>query len=87
MSADLRHDEALHIVEAARRGEVEACTSVGVLSEVYAALTWVGARPPQTPEVACSSVGLLVQPPSKIRILETNLAARLKCWKCPRIIT
>lgn len=49
-SGDPRHDEARKIVEAARRGELAACTSVGVLSEVYAALTWTGAQPPQTPD-------------------------------------
>ena len=49
-SGDSRHAEAREIVEAARRGELNACTSVGVLSEVYAALTWVGAQPPQTTE-------------------------------------
>ena len=43
---DPRHAEARGIVEAARHGELAACTSVGVLAEVYAALTWVGAQPP-----------------------------------------
>ncbi len=51
---DPRHAEARGIVEAARHGELAACTSVGVLAEVYAALTWVGAQPPHPPEVAAS---------------------------------
>jgi predicted nucleic acid-binding protein len=37
LSGDPRHAEARPIVEAARRGELAACTSVGVLSEVYIA--------------------------------------------------
>ena len=45
LAGDPRHAEARGIVEAARRGELAACTSVGVLAEVYAALTWVGALP------------------------------------------
>jgi predicted nucleic acid-binding protein len=34
---DPRHPEAYPLVEAARRGDFRSCTSVGVLSEVYAA--------------------------------------------------
>ncbi len=37
---DPRHSEAYPLVEAARRGDFRS--SVGVLSEVYAALTWTG---------------------------------------------
>jgi hypothetical protein len=33
------HSEAYPLVESARRGDFRACTSVGVLSEVYGALT------------------------------------------------
>jgi predicted nucleic acid-binding protein len=65
-------------VEAARRGFLAACTSVGVLSEVYAALTWSGAQPPQTPEIASHAVRLLVEEPSQIAVLPTNLAASIK---------
>jgi len=75
---DPRHEEAKRIVEAARQGNLSACTSAGVLSEVYAALTWIGAKPPQTPKVAAYSVDLLVKPPSGIRILETNLEVSQK---------
>lgn len=78
LSGDSRHAEACPLVEAARRGELAVCTSAGVLSEVYAALTWVGAQPPQTPQVASQAVKLLVEAPSAIRVLETNLTAGLK---------
>lgn len=75
---DPRHDEARKIVEAARRGKLAACTSVGVLSEVYAALTWTGAQPPQTPDLASMAVSMLVEKPSQIVVLETNLSASMK---------
>lgn len=78
LSGDPRHAEARPIVEAARRGELAACTSAGVLSEVYAALTWIGAQPPQTPDVASQAARLLVEPPSAIVVLPTNLQATLK---------
>jgi predicted nucleic acid-binding protein len=45
LADDPRHAEARGIVEAARDSRLPACTSVGVLAEVYAALTWVGALP------------------------------------------
>lgn len=75
LSGDSRHAEARPIVEAARRGDFAACTSVGVLAEVYAALTWVGTQPTQTPEVASHAVRLLVESPSAIRVLETGWEA------------
>ena len=78
LSGDSRHAEARPIVEAARRGEFAACTSVGVLAEVYAALTWIGAQPTQTPEVASHAVSLLVTNPSAIRVLETGVDAGKK---------
>jgi predicted nucleic acid-binding protein len=78
LSGDSRHSEARPIVEAARRGEISACTSVGVLAEVYAALTWVGAQPPQTPQIAANAVRLLVANPSAIQVLDTTLDAGLK---------
>jgi hypothetical protein len=79
LSGDSRHTEARPIVEAARQGNFAACTSVGVLAEVYAALTWAGAQPPQTPEMASHAVRLLVENPSAIRVLETGLDAGKKC--------
>ena len=78
LSGDSRHTEARPIVEAARRGEFAACTSVGILAEVYAALTWIGAQPTQTPEVASHAVNLLVTNPSEIRVLETGVDAGKK---------
>ena len=75
---DPRHAEVRGIVEAARHGELAAYTSVGVLAEVCAALTWVGARPPHSPEVAASAVRLLVAAPSRLLMLETGLPAGLK---------
>lgn len=78
LNGDSRYAEAYPLVEAARRGELAVCTSAGVLSEVYAALTWVGSQPPQTPQVASQAIKLLVEAPSAIRVLETNLTAALK---------
>jgi predicted nucleic acid-binding protein len=75
---DRRHAEARPLVESARRGEVSWCTSAGVLAEVYAALTWVGAQPAQPPDTAAEAVRLLVMEPSSIRVLDTGLAAALK---------
>ena len=69
LMGDPRHEEARQIVEAARRGEVPACTTSGILSEVYAGLTWVHATPPHSPEEAARAVAALVQPPSSIRVL------------------
>jgi predicted nucleic acid-binding protein len=43
---DLRYAEARPLVEAARRGDLAACTTTSTLSEVYAALTWIKAQPP-----------------------------------------
>jgi len=57
LSGDPRHTEARGIVEAARQERLAACTSIGVLAEVYAALTWVGALPPQSPSGAAPRSG------------------------------
>lgn len=78
LKGDPRHPEAYSIVEKARQGQLLTATSVGVLSEVYAALTWIGAQPPQSPEVASQVVSLLVDPPSAIQVLETSLVAGFK---------
>jgi predicted nucleic acid-binding protein len=69
LTGDSRHIEARPLVEAARRGDVLACTTTGILSEVYAALTWQQAQPPHDPKQAAEAVRLLVEPPSMIRIL------------------
>jgi len=72
LAGDPRHAEARGIVETARRGELAACTSVGVLAEVYAALTWVGALPPHQPEEAAAAVRALTAAPSRLRVLDTG---------------
>ena len=72
LSGDARHMEAYPLVEAARRGTLTVCTTVGILSEVYAALTWEKAIPPHTPQRAAEVVRLLIAPPSAIRVLPTS---------------
>jgi hypothetical protein len=42
------HAEAWPVVEHARQGMVPACTTTGILSEVYGALTWEHAVPRHT---------------------------------------
>lgn len=67
---DPRHAEARPLVEAARSGDLPACTTIGILSEVYAALTWVQAQPRHSPATSAEAVRLLIQPPSRIILLE-----------------
>jgi predicted nucleic acid-binding protein len=74
---DPRHPEAYPLVEAARRGDFLSCTSVGVLSEVYGALTWAGSVTPHTPADAARSVRELVEPPSAIEVLQDSLEVGL----------
>ena len=78
LTGDSRHTEARPLVEAARRGDILACTTTGILSEVYAALTWQQAQPPHGPEQAADAVRLLVEPPSMIRILSDGQDVALK---------
>jgi predicted nucleic acid-binding protein len=78
LSGDPRHAEARPLVEAARRGDMSACTTTGILSEVYAALTWQQAQPPHDPEQAAESVKLLVEPPSMIQVLPGSREAALR---------
>lgn len=78
---DSRHAEARPLVEAARRGDMLACTTTGILSEVYAALTWQQAQPPHDPEQAGEAVRLLVEPPSMIRILSDNQEVAIRMLK------
>lgn len=68
MAGDPRHEEAFPLVDAARRGELLVCTSVGVLCEVYAALTWAGAQPRHSPADAANAVWRVVEPPSHITV-------------------
>jgi predicted nucleic acid-binding protein len=78
LTGDPRHAEARPLVEAARRGDLLACTTTGILSEVYAALTWHQAQPPHDPEQAAEAVRLLVEPPSMISILPDGREATLR---------
>jgi predicted nucleic acid-binding protein len=78
LSGDPRHAEARPLVEAARRGDMSACTTTGILSEVYAALTWQQAQPPHGPEQAAEAVKLLVEPPSMIQVLPDSGEAALR---------
>lgn len=77
LSGDPRHREAYPLVEAARRGTLAVCTTVGILSEVYAALTWEKAVPPQPPQHAAEAVRLLVESPSAIQVLPTGIEVGL----------
>ncbi len=70
LKGDPRHAEARPLVEAARSGDLPACTTIGILSEVYAALTWAEAQPPHSPATAAEAVRLLIQPPSQLALLE-----------------
>jgi predicted nucleic acid-binding protein len=78
LKEDPRHQEARLLVEQARRGELVACTTAGILSEVYGALTWEKAQPRHPPVQAASAVRLLVEPPSAIDVLEENLTVILR---------
>jgi len=78
LKGDPRHAEALALVEAARHGAVEACTTPGILSEVYGALTWERALPRHRPEEASIAVRLLVEDPSAIRVLNEGLDVALR---------
>jgi len=72
LRGDPRHNEARPIAEAARRGEIQACTTPSILSEVYGALTWEKAQPCHSPEEAATAVRLLVEAPSAIQVLEVG---------------
>ncbi len=70
---DPRHAEARALVESARNGDLKVCTTTSILSEVYAALTWIKAQPPHSPTEAAAAVRLLVEPPSAIEVLSDGL--------------
>ncbi len=77
MLGDPRESEAYPIVESARKGEIRACTTVGVLSEVYAALTWVQAIKRHSPQEAQKVITRVIEEPSAILILADGLEASL----------
>jgi predicted nucleic acid-binding protein len=54
------------------------CTTTSILSEVYAALTWIKAQPPHRPTEAATAVRSLVESPSEIVVLSDGLEASLK---------
>ena len=70
LRGDSRHSEARPLVELARQGDLPACTTASVLSEVYGALTWEQAQPQHPPAIAAEAVRLLIEPPSAILVLE-----------------
>ncbi len=74
-SEDKRYGEARPLIEGARQGAIRVCTTTGILSEVYAALTWIGTQPPLDPGQAAKLVRLLIEPPSKINVLSAGLEA------------
>lgn len=78
LRGDSRHTEARPLVESARTGALNVCTTSGILSEVYAALTWVGAQPQHTPQEAANAVRLLVEPPSALKLLPDSIEVSLK---------
>jgi predicted nucleic acid-binding protein len=59
-------------------GALNGCTTNGILSEVYAALTWVGAQPQHPPEEAANAIRLLIEPPSALYVLPDSREASLK---------
>ena len=78
LESDSRHAEALPFVEAARAGTIRVCTTTGIISEVYGALTWQQAVPPHTPEQAAEVIVRLLELPSMIQILPDSIGAALK---------
>ena len=78
LRGDPRHAEARPLVEAARRGDVRACVTPGILSEVYAALTWAQAQPPHAPADAAEAIRSIVEAPSAIRVLHETRGVVLR---------
>ena len=78
LKGDARHAEARLLVQQARYGEVLTCTTASILSELYAALTWVQAKPRHGPREAALAVLSLVEGSSSITVLSegSNVALR-----------
>jgi predicted nucleic acid-binding protein len=81
LKGDPRHAEARPLVEQARQGHLPACTTAGILSEVYGALTWERAEPRHNPTDAAQAVRLLVEPPSAIVVLGEGLEVVLQALR------
>ncbi|MBI4737030.1 MAG: type II toxin-antitoxin system VapC family toxin [candidate division NC10 bacterium] len=81
LKGDPRHVEARPLVEQARQGDLPACTTAGILSEVYGALTWEKAEPRHNSGDAAQAVRLLVEPPSAIVVLNEGLGVVLQALK------
>ncbi|HEX9899169.1 MAG TPA: type II toxin-antitoxin system VapC family toxin [Candidatus Methylomirabilis sp.] len=81
LKGDPRHAEARPLVEQARQGEFPGCTTAGILSEVYGALTWEKAEPRHSPTDAAEAVRLLVEPPSAIVVLSEGLEVVLQALR------
>lgn len=77
LQGDPRH-AARPLVEAARRGTLQAYTTTGILSEVYGALTWEKAEPRHDPMQAAEVVRLLVEPLSALVVLPEGLEVGLR---------
>jgi predicted nucleic acid-binding protein len=75
---DPRYAESRPLVESGRNGDLPVCTTTGILSEIYAALTWTGAPFPCSPEDAATAVRLLIEPPSHIKLIHEASGAALK---------
>jgi predicted nucleic acid-binding protein len=78
LAGDPRHAEARPLVEHPRQGALLACTTAGILSEVYGGLTWEKAEPRQDPATAAEAVRLLVEPPSAVIVLREDLEVGLR---------
>jgi len=77
LAGDPRHAEARPLVEQAQQGILLACTTAGILSEVYGALTWEKAEPRQASATAAEAVRLLVELSSAVIVLRENLEVGL----------
>ncbi len=78
LKGDARHSEARLLVEMARCGYLSVFTTTGILSEVYAALTWIKAQPRHSPAEAADAVRLLIEPPSLIKVLPCGIEASFR---------
>ena len=65
-------------MEQARRGDLPARSTAGILTEVYGALTWERAQPRHDPGEAAQVVRLLVESPSDIMVLNKGLEVALR---------